>query len=111
MDYIAHGKNPIHHGITVGVATPVACQLYEEVQDILPEGVMEWIIPSEEVKKQLGKVGGPVTPKEAGISKDLFHKSLIEAYKIRDRYSILRFVNEKNLSQKLSDKITEEIYG
>lgn len=111
MNYIAHGKNPIHHGITVGVATPVACQLYEELKDILPDGVMDWVMPSADVKALLKKVGCPVTPKDVGIAKDLFHESIIETYKIRDRYSILRFAVEKGRINKLADKLTEEIYG
>ena len=41
MDYISRGLNPLHHGIQVGVATPVVCRIYEEIQDDLPEGVMD----------------------------------------------------------------------
>ena len=68
------------------------------------------MVPSDEVKALLAKAGSPVTPKDAGISKDLFHKSVLEAYKIRDRYSILRFAVEKGFINDLADKLTEEIY-
>ena len=111
MDYVARGLNPVHHGVTVGVATPVVCRMFEELADLMPEGVMDWLVPSAEVKDLLAKAGSPVTPKDAGISKDLFHKSVLEAYKIRDRYSILRFAVEKGLINELADKLTEEIYG
>ena len=111
MDYVARGLNPVHHGVTVGVATPVVCRMFEELADIMPEGVMDWLVPSAEVKDLLAKAGSPVTPKDADISKDLFHESMLEAYKIRDRYSILRFAVEKGRDKELADKVTEEIYG
>lgn len=110
MDYVARGENPIHHGIQVGVATPVVARIFEELQDILPEGVIDWNMPHQEVEELLAKAGAPVSPKEIGISKDLFHKSMIEAYAIRDRYSILRFAVENNRINEIADKITTELY-
>ncbi len=111
MDYIARGQNPIHHGITVGVATPVIARVFEELEDILPEGVIDWNMPHQQVEELLAKAGAPVSPKEVGISKDLFYKSLIEGYTIRERYSVLRFAVQNNRINEIADKITEEIYG
>lgn len=111
MDYVARGLNPIHHGITVGVATPVVCRMFELLEEELPEGVMDWMVPSTQVEELLAKAGSPTTPKEAGISKDLFVRSMHESYKIRDRYSILRFAVENNKIDEVTDIITKEIYG
>ena len=36
MDFIARGLNPNHHGIQVGVATPIIARFFEEMKDILP---------------------------------------------------------------------------
>ena len=41
MDYISRGLNPLHHGLQVGVATPVVCRIYEQIKDQLPDGVMD----------------------------------------------------------------------
>lgn len=111
MDYIARGLNPNHHGIQVGVATPVIARCFELCKDILPEGVIEWCQTPEEIRELLAKGGAPTTPKEIGISRELFHESLIKGYKVRPRYSILQFATEHGRMEEIADTITKEIYG
>ena len=111
MDYIARGLNPNHHGIQVGVATPVIARVYEELADILPEGTGELCPPHEEIEALLAKGGAPISPKEIGISRELFHESLMKGYTVRPRYSVLQFAKDKGRLEQIADKITEEIYG
>ena len=111
MDYIARGLNPNHHGIQVGVATPVIARFYEELADILPEGTGELCPPHEEIEALLAKGGAPISPKEIGISRELFHESLMKGYTVRPRYSVLQFAKDKGRLEQIADKITEEIYG
>ena len=111
MDYIARGLNPNHHGTQVGVATPVIAQFYEELEDLLPEGTKELCPSSTFIKTLLKNAGHPVTPKEIGIDRDLFYRSLIEGYKVRPRYSILQFAKDKGKLEEVAQKITKEIYG
>lgn len=111
MDYIARGLNPNHHGIQVGVATPVIARFFEEMEDILPEGVKEWCMPHEEIEDLLRKGGAPTSPKEIGIDRELFHASLLNGYNVRPRYSIMQFAKDKGRLEEIADKITEEIYG
>lgn len=111
MDYIARGLNPNHHGIQVGVATPIIARFFEECEDILPEGTKEWCPPHEEIEALLAKGGAPTSPKDIGIDRDLFYNSLINGYTVRPRYSILQFAHDKGRLEEIAKKITAEIYG
>ncbi len=111
MDYIARGLNPNHHGIQVGVATPVIARCFELCEDILPEGVKELCPSPEEIRKLLARGGAPTTPKEIGIDKELFRRSVKEGYTVRPRYSILQFAKDNGRLDQIADQITEEIYG
>ena len=86
MDYIARGLNPNHHGIQVGVATPIIARFFEELADILPEGTGALCPPHEEIEALL-------------------------AYTVRPRYSIMQFAKDNGRLEEIADKITEEIYG
>ena len=110
MDYIARGLNPNHHGIQVGVATPIIARFFEELADILPEGTGALCPSHEEIEALLAKGGAPVSPKDIGISKELFHDSLLKGYTVRPRY-IMQFAKDNGRLEEIADKITEEIYG
>lgn len=111
MDYIARGLNPNHHGIQVGVATPIIARFFEELADILPERTGALCPPHEEIEALLAKGGAPTSPKDIGISKELFHDSLLKGYTVRPRYSIMQFAKDNGRLEEIADKITEEIYG
>ena len=64
MDYIARGLNPNHHGIQVGVATPIIARFFEELADILPEGTGALCPPHEEIEALLAKGGAPTSPNQ-----------------------------------------------
>ena len=93
------------------MATPVIARFYEELADILPEGTGELCPPHEEIEALLAKGGAPISPKEIGISRELFHESLMKGYTVRPRYSVLQFAKDKGRLEQIADKITEEIYG
>ena len=58
----------------------------------------------------LGRGGAPVTPKDIGLSRELFHASLIGGYKVRPRYSVMEFAAEHGRLEAIADKITAEYY-
>ncbi|MBQ7879724.1 MAG: iron-containing alcohol dehydrogenase, partial [Clostridia bacterium] len=111
MDFIARGLNPNHHGIQVGVATVVIARFFEELADLLPAGVQALCPPHTEIEKLLQVADAPVSPKEIGVSRELFYASLINGYKVRPRYSILQFAKENGRLENIAQKITNEIYG
>lgn len=111
MDYVARGLNPNHHGVQVGVATPIIARFFEELEDILPEGTKELCPSHEEIEALLQSAGAASSPKEIGISRELFHESLLKGYTVRPRYSILEFARQNGRLEEIADKITKEIYG
>ena len=111
MDYIARGLNPNHHGIQVGVATPVIARFFEEMEDLLPEGTKELCPSPDEIKALLEKGGAPTSPKEIGIDRELFRQSLLNGYNVRPRYSVMQFAKDHGRLEEIAEKITKEIYG
>ena len=110
MDYVERGVNPNHHGIQVGVATPVVARFFEEVEDILPEGVKELCPPHEEIEALLRKGGAPYSPKQIGIDRELFRQSLLKGYEVRPRYSVMQFAKDNGRLEQIAEKITAELY-
>ena len=111
MDSVERGVNPNHHGIQVGVATPVIARFYEELEDLLPEGVKDLCPPHEEIEALLQRGGAPYRPQQINISRELFHESLLKGYKVRPRYSVLQFAKDKGVLEAIAGKITAELYG
>ena len=110
MDYIARGLNPNHHGIQVGVATPVIARFYEELADILPEGTGELCPPHEEIEALLAK-GGTDQPEGDRHQQRVIPRKSDEGIYGQTRYSVLQFAKDKGRLEQIADKITEEIYG
>ena len=110
MDYVERGLNPNHHGIQVGVATPVIARFFEEVEDILPEGVKDLCPSHEEIEALLQRGGAPYRPDQIGISRELFHDSLMKGYEVRPRYSVMQFAKDHGRLEQIADKITAELY-
>lgn len=110
MDYIKRGLNPNHHGIQVGVATVIIARYFEELKELLPEGVKEKCPHHTEIEQLLKRAGAPTNPREIGIGRELFYQSLIEGHTVRPRYSILQFAKDNGLGGKVAAKITSEIY-
>lgn len=111
MDYIARGLNPNHHGIQVGVATPIIARFFEELADILPEGTGALCPPHEEIEALLAKGGAPTSPKDIGISKELFHDSLLKGTQYVLVTPSCSSAKDNGRLEEIADKITEEIYG
>ncbi|MDD4508287.1 MAG: sn-glycerol-1-phosphate dehydrogenase [Eubacteriaceae bacterium] len=111
MDYVARGVNPIHHGLQVGVATPIIAEFFEEMADLLPEGTGELCPKRTEIEALLASAGAPVSPKDVGISKDLFYNSLLKGYTVRPRYSVMEYAKEKGRLDAIAQKITNRVYA
>lgn len=110
MDYIERGLNPNHHGIQVGVATPVIARFFELMEDLLPEGTKELCPSPEEIRKLLATGSTPTSPKEIGIDRELFRQSLLNGYNVRPRYSIMQFAKDKGRLEQIAEQITSELY-
>lgn len=111
MDFISRGKFPELHGVKVGIATPIIAEVFEILGDDIPKETKKLSPSRGFVEDLLNAAGAMVSPKEVGIDRDLFHRSLMEAYTVRNRYSVLQYTKEKGRLEEVADKITERIYG
>ena len=78
---------------------------FEELADILPEGTGALCPPHEEIEALLAKGGAPTSPKDIGISKELFHNSLLKGYTVRPRYSIMQFAKDNGRLEEIADNL------
>ena len=111
MWYIAHNRFPEFHGIKVGIATPIICDFFRLMADKMPASALEACPKREDMEKMLSIAGAPVLPTDIGIDRELFRESLIGAWKVRKRYSVMQVAYEENRLEEIADKITERIYG
>lgn len=111
MDFIARHRYPELHGVKVGVATPIVAEIYERLSDELPLETKAMAPKRELVENLLKSAGAMVSPLEVGIDRDLFYRSLIEAYTVRKRYSIFQYAKDRGRLEEIAESITERIYG
>lgn len=111
MDFIAKGKFPELHGIKVGIATPVIAEVFYEMKEFIPEEVLQEAPTREYCEDLLRRVGAPIYPTDIGVEKELFYNSLLEGYKVRNRYSILELAVKEGKIKHIAQKITDRIYS
>jgi glycerol-1-phosphate dehydrogenase [NAD(P)+] len=111
MDFQKRGQFAELHGIKVGVATPVAAELFELLKEEIPAEALALAPSSAECERLLLAVDAPVSPKDVHISRELFQRSLHEAYTIRKRYSILQLAVEKGRMEEIASAMADRIYG
>jgi len=97
------------HGNAVGVATVAIARAYELLQNELPTG---FAAPqASQVRAALTAAGSAAHPRELGISRELFHRSLLEARHVRPRYTILTFAADRGRLAGIAQQITDEYYN
>ncbi|AWW27803.1 sn-glycerol-1-phosphate dehydrogenase [Acetobacterium carbinolicum] len=111
MDFIARHKYPELHGVKVGIATPIVAEIYQLLDDELPPETKALAPQREVVEALLESAGAMISPKEVGIDRDLFYRSLMEANTVRKRYSVFQYAKDKGRLEEIAGIITERIYG
>jgi glycerol-1-phosphate dehydrogenase [NAD(P)+] len=109
MDALAKGEEHALHGNAVGAATPVVARLYALMADLLPERMPH--PDAAEIQQLLRQAGAADSPRALGISREVFHRSLLEAMHIRPRFTILRFAADHGRLAALAEQLTTEFYG
>ena len=110
LDALAKGIEHPLHGNSVGVGSIVTSEAYrimsenfEEPKEVQP--------PSPNLLHEIYKKANmPLSPKELGIEKDVFHDSIRNAYRIRPRYTIFNYTKDRGLLGKMADELTEIFY-
>lgn len=109
MDALKNHEEHALHGNAVGSATVAIARTYELLADRLPAGFP--VPESAQIRAWLASAGSKVTPADLGISRGLFHRSLLEAMHVRPRYTILRFAADQGRLADIADQLTREFYG
>jgi glycerol-1-phosphate dehydrogenase [NAD(P)+] len=102
-----HHKHPLH-GNAVGVASMISASIYELMSDKIP-AVCNPPKP-QAITAMLKSIGACTNPAELGISKKLFHESILKAKDIRSRYTILRFAFDSGMLEEYADILTNRFY-
>lgn len=109
MDALKRGEEHPLHGNAVGTAAVISASLYELAANEIPEGFTppdkERIIACQKA------AGGCVSPKDLGIRRDLCLEALLQAMKMRDRFTILRFLDGKGLLSACAIELTNRFYN
>ena len=79
--------------------------------DKMPAEALEACPTRRQMEELLAVAGAPVLPTDIGIERELFRESLIGAWKVRNRYSVLQVAVENERIEEIADIITERIYG
>lgn len=117
MDFLRRGKPIPLHGVKVGLGTMVSLYLYHTLKDrpdfegkecVLREA--EKLPSCESVKEALGAFGCPLRFSDLDLSADTLRRMLFEAYKIRDRFTILTLYCTRGFMDKAADEIMELFY-
>jgi glycerol-1-phosphate dehydrogenase [NAD(P)+] len=100
-------KHPLH-GNMVGVGTVIISSIYELI-GFRDQFHIE-IPKPEEIKLMLRKVGACDNPSSLGISRELFHRSIIHALEVRPRYTVLQYASQMGYLEKFADELTKRFY-
>ena len=113
MDFLRRGERIPLHGVKVGLGTMVSLYLYHTLsrrpafagcERVYAEA--EKLPASEDVESTLRRLSCPVRFSQLGIPRETVKKMFFEAYKIRDRFTILTLYNTFGL---MTDDVAEEL--
>lgn len=118
MDFVRRGEPIPAHGIKVAIGTLISIELYNylknnnvefENNDKVFELVKE--LPKvEDVKYMLEKMGCPTKFSQIGVREEVMLDMIKNAYTVRDRYTILTFINELGLTSAVTPLIMDKYF-
>lgn len=118
MWFVAQKKRVPLHGIKVGLGTLVSAYLYKALEkdgvefrgDEETYKVSKMIPDVKDLQEKLKKLGAPVRFSELEIDRELFRETIMQAHKVRPRYTILTLIDELGLTKKYLPKLESEFY-
>lgn len=109
MDALAKGMEHPLHGNLVGVGTVIVSSVYELVASKISLGIS--FPGSGYVSGLLARAHSHADPASLGISRELFRQSILHAFEIRERYTILRLAASKGLLEEFAGILAGRFYG
>ncbi len=109
MDALRRGEEHPLHGNAVGASAVISASLYELAAAELPQG----FTPPDKARivACLRDAGAAASPQELGIRRDLCMEALMHAMELRDRFTILRFLDSKGELAACALELTNRFYG
>ncbi len=109
MDALKNEREHALHGEMVGVASVTVARLYEilNIKDKYPAVVLP---DAALIERLLKKAGAFHTPQQIGISRTLFIEAITNAMHVRDRYTILRYVDAEHALDRCAASLADEMY-
>ncbi len=79
---------------------------WPEIQEVLAS------LPSSKAAEELlASVGGPIRPREVGLTEETVRESILYAKEVRNRYTVLQMLWDFGLLESYADKVTEELFA
>lgn len=115
MDFLRRGKRIPLHGVKVGLGTMVSCYLYHTLERRMPvdevtRDLIKGVPQPEYVRDILAALQCPVRFSQLDVPADTVRSMFFEAYKIRDRFTILTLYCTKGLMAGAVDELMELFY-
>ena len=117
MDFLRRGKRIPLHGVKVGLGTIVSLYLYETLRDRPAfEGCERVYAEAEKLpghayaEEVLASLGCPTRFSQLDVEADTVRRMFLEAYKIRDRFTILTLYCTKGWMDTVADELMERFY-
>ena len=116
MDFVRRGKPVPLHGLKVALGTMVCVRLYNiilqrQIKFNGYEAVYEEIkkLPRvEEIRDILKKLNAPYRYRDIGVDEALLRETLMNAYTVRDRYTVLTLFKDLDLMPTVIDELIKE---
>ncbi len=108
-DAISRGEEHPLHGNSVGVGTVIASEIYKLLDDRIPVKVN----PPDPlyVKSLLDHIGACDNPRDLGIRKELFKRSVLYSKDNRTKFTVMHLADQMRLLEEFSEILTEKYYG
>lgn len=118
MDFVKRGETVPPHGVKVAIGTLISIEIYNYLKDNQISfdhceevyKLCDYLPDVEELKTMLGKIGCPVKFSQIGVRKEVMEEMLEKAYTVRDRYTILTFVHDLGLTEKIKPVIMKKYF-
>lgn len=116
MDFVRRGERVPLHGLKVALGTMVCIRLYNTVlekqirfkgcEDIYEE--IKKLPKVEEIRDILKKLNAPYRYRDIGVSEALLRETLLNAYTVRERYTVLTLMKDLGLMETVLDELVKE---
>ena len=117
MDFLRRNERIPLHGVKVGLGTLISLYLYKNLQHMPRFSGCEYVyeeaekLPTvAETENILSSLDCPVRFSSIGVGKETLRRMLFEAYRIRDRFTILTLYCTHGFMEKIADSVVERFF-